>query len=300
MGAAPLSDWQSYTQDLRKSGYASGADFLCPICRGAYSGPAKPCSVSLGHVIPASFGGASTVLVCGQCEGYMGRSIEAPIINLLKDNRVMYGRADGIVRGRLHMKTDAGPVRAHLSFDRSSGWSIVLPKRGDGEKAFPNAKPGPILEQPRLEFALEFDKEKVDESLRLTLLKATYLAAFKWLGYSYILRRELAWVGRMLRGHPVRRPYAFTVAPPGGSYTLTMQGFPKLTSRASHVALMVGTAAQLPVLFGFVQLQHIQQLVVLPPYDGGATLEQMQDRIGAADGRKLHATLDVQQVLALI
>jgi len=295
-----LTDWRSYSQDLRKCGYTRDAGFLCPVCREAYSGSSKPYSVSHGHIIPAAFGGSSTVLVCGQCEGYMGHSIEAPLINLIKDSRVLHGKADGIVRGKLRMKTDAGPIRVQVSFKKCSGWSIRLPRLGDGEKAFPDAKPGAVLDPPRLEFALELCRDKIDESLQLTVLKAAYLAAFKWLGYAYVLKRDLAWVGRMLRGQPVRRPYTFTVAPPGGTYTLTMVGFPELVSRASHVALVLGTAADLPVLFGFVQLQHLQHLAILPPPDSSVTLEQLRGKLSTGDGRAVSVTLDVRQALAVL
>ena len=295
-----LSNWQSYSRSLKEYGHSVDAGFLCPVCKQAYSGDTKPCSVSQGHIIPEAFGGSTTVLVCAQCEGYMGHSIEAPLINLVKDSRVMHGQAEGMVRGRFWMKTDTGSVRAQLSFGKSSGWSIRLPKRGDGEKAFPDAKPGPIRTPPRLNFALEFDQGRVDKSLRLTLLKAAYLASFRWLGYAYVLRSELAWVGRMLRGQPVNSPYTFTAAPPEGRYTITMPGFPKLTSSASHVALMRGTAAELPVQYGFVQLQNIQHLVILPPPDGSTALEQLRDRLSAQNGQSARATFDVREVLALI
>lgn len=296
---AALSDWQSYSRSLVECGHASETSFVCPICKVAYLGPTKPSSVSKGHIIPAAFGGELTVLVCSQCEGYMGHNIEAPLINLVKDGRVIYGRTEGIVRGRLNMRTDSGPARVHLRF-KSEGWEIHLPKRGDGERAFPNVEPGPITKAPRLEFALEFDKQKVDRSLRLTVLKAAYLASFKWLGYAYALRDELAWVGRKLRGQPVRRPYVYVVDPPGKSYTISMPSFKELASHPSHVALAEGTAAELPVLFAFVQLQNMQYLAVLPPPSGGVNLDELRNTFGTGEGRKVIVTFDLRRVVVAV
>lgn len=240
------------------------------------------------------------MLVCKQCEDFMGHSIEAPLIKLVKDGRAIYGRADGIVRGRFRIKTDTGPAHAHLRFSGNNGWTIHFPKPGDMERVFPDAKPGPIVEPPRLEFALAFDKPRVDRSLRLTVLKVAYLASFKWLGYAYVLRRELAWVGKKLRGQPVDRPYVYSMSLPGKAYTLRMPGYDQLALRESHVALFSGTAAELPVLLGFVQLQNMQHLAVLPPPAGGVTLEQLRDKLGTGDGRTAYVAFDPRPAVIVV
>lgn len=178
------------------------------------------------------------------------------------------------------MDSPHGPLLTTLSFSGSRGWDYRLPRWGDGDKAFPNAKPGPITgSPPRIALKYQFNKRQADTALRLLVLKTAYFAAFVWLGYAYVLRADTAWIGRLLLGLRKRLPYACCLDAPAGGFRLELPEKQALVSRPSFVALGDGFLEDMPVLIALVQLQRMQFTALLPAKDRSSTLADLRERV---------------------
>lgn len=258
---------------------------MCPVCWKQFLDAASVRrDVShRAHIIPRGLGGTATTCVCRSCDSQIGHRIEAPVLNLIGDLQVVSGLASGKVLGRLHMDSLQGPLPMVMSFSQSGGWKCHLPKPGDGDKAFPDLKPGPIIgAPPRIEFKYSFDKGRLDAAVRLLVLKVAYYGAFEWLGYGYAMRPDVAWAGPLLLGSRSRQPYIYCIDPPAGGYTLSLSERPNLTSRLSHLAFCAGSLDGIPVLLGLVQLQRRQFFAILPPREGGSALPKLSARLSGS------------------
>jgi hypothetical protein len=164
--------------------------YACPCCLGVYPREAVAArALTIEDVPPKVLGGRPMLLTCGKCNSGSGTNFDA--------HAAQKAIADAFVRGDVTPKVratsyiDGIPLRGTAQ-STEDGISLVgVPKQNDPEveavymRAMDSlAKEGGV--SPRFSFTVHtrFDEARA----RLSLIRASYLAAFAGLGWSYILR----------------------------------------------------------------------------------------------------------------
>lgn len=243
--------------------------FICPVCRKGFrtqrDARAGTCRA---HIIPRALGGSKKTMVCRECDSAIGTRIEGPVLKLILDDRIAGGKRAGRIRNPVHIDTLAGRLDCSVSYDNKAGRRVRITGSPSAKRLLEEARRQ--VEPPRsavVPMKYVYDKEKVNRTHELLLLKVAYYAGFEHLLYEYVLRPDLRWVGQLLLGEQgITAPYQFTLSVPQDR-TDKMLWRDRQTGDIKPTATthIDGTIDDEPAVFCYVSLHENTALVILPP-----------------------------------
>ena len=214
--------------------------YVCPICLGVFETVGNSTEgnwLTEEHVPPKSIGGKVLCLTCRKCNCPAGGEIDAELARE-KCSRSFIS-IDGqsrpaklIVNGlALNIEQTWTDTRAHFH---------VLIERNDPKVV--NAAKKILLEMPSgTELTLRDVVAYKPKDADVAYLKSAYLAAFAWLGYSYILRPALDRVRQQIKDPGCRALNAFRFYPRG--FAPFKNGFLLFDEPFSCLAVKIGDSA---------------------------------------------------------
>ena len=172
---------------------STGDYYACPCCLVAHPRAAVAArALTIEDVPPKALGGRPMLLTCVECNNSSGTNFDAHAAQKAIADAFVRGAITPRVRATSHI--DGIPLRG-TAHSTENGISLVsVPRQNDPkiEAAYMQAMDSLVQEgcaSPRFSFTVHtrFDEARA----RLSLIRASYLAAFAGLGWSYILRPEM-------------------------------------------------------------------------------------------------------------
>lgn len=191
--------------------------YVCPLCIRAFPEQAVAAGfLTREHVPPKSVGGRRLVLTCKECNDRSGHlldrhaSPEADVHAFLRDGfsgrRATLSTSSGSIP--IELSTSAGEIRA-FGIPEATNPDIHAAVFNDFERL--------AREGNSKDFRITIGLEPFDQNLvRLSWLRAAYLAWFAVLGYRFILRPEMGAVRtKILNADTDAEPQRFRMILPG-------------------------------------------------------------------------------------
>jgi len=168
--------------------------YLCPLCGDAFTqDDVESDRLTLEDVPPKSVGGRPMCLTCRPCNSAGGHQVDATVAELARMGRLhdAANRRGTPFSARAHVPTLAGRVNARLSYDKNGVRSL---------KAYRSENDPRILESAATVTSVRVSVPfRVSERVAfVSFLRAGYLAAFSFGGYSFALDGRLDAVRRQI------------------------------------------------------------------------------------------------------
>ena len=185
---------------LRKCGIEEEC-YACPICGTAFG----KSSIYTGelteeHVPPKSIGGKAVLLTCKECNSFAGHSFEFAAkdrTQLERKVKGLFGRIDGDLG---HVQIEIGKARINADFSNFNDVrSLKLSEKHNSPSAlalFTRERENMTLSDS---IQIHVPDAYKQSNVRLTDLKAGFLAATAKFGYSYGLSKNLNFIREQLR-----------------------------------------------------------------------------------------------------
>jgi len=180
-----LKLYKLYSSSLRFHFPELENNFVCPICSRIFPESALGSKdITIEHIIPSSIGGNLITLTCKDCNSLGGTILDSHLVNRFKSEDKLAGKDTEPLRGKLIVGSENITADIYLSNDTNPNIKIIgIPELSNPEK----------LERVNDQFDSGVQSLQISGILgyrdlpsRISIIKAAYLMAFSYFGYSYI------------------------------------------------------------------------------------------------------------------